>query len=313
MNSLWWNLASVLFFPVCLYVGAVWLVDSAARIAKRLGISELVIGLTVVAFGTSAPEFVVTIRAALTGMPDLSIGNIVGSNIFNLGIILGLVAIISGVETKRTIVYRDGGWLTLAALALLVFLWDLRLERWEGMCLAGALAAYVLWLYRRREPLEEDEPADATALWNYSWKDIPLLFFGLGVVIVSGEFFVRSAADLARMAGISEWAIGATIVGAGTSAPELATSLVAVTRGRHGISAGNLVGSDLFNILGVLGVAAILRPMQVSAGALPGVVILFLSMFVVFGCMKRGWKVTRGEGILLIAIALARWAALFLD
>lgn len=297
------NILIIAVSIVTLWWGAVWVVEGAARIARRLGMSELVIGLTVVAIGTSAPEFAVTVGAALKSQADISVGNVIGSNIFNLGFILGGVALVRAIATSRTLVVRDGGVLIGTTLLLLVFLNDLTLARWEGLILLGLLIIYLAFLIHRREPIEEETP-----IGEFHWYEIPRLLAGLGLVVAGGHYLVEAASGLARLAGISEWVIGVTIVAAGTSAPELATSLVAVIRGRHGISAGNLIGSDIFNLLGVLGLAAALRPMRVDASAYGSVWLLAaMVLLVVVFLMRTGWRISRWEGALLVVINLIRW------
>jgi cation:H+ antiporter len=302
MWSILFNILLILLSVLVLWGGAVWIVESAARIARRLGLSDLVIGLTVVAIGTSSPEFAVTVGAALKGQGDISVGNVIGSNIFNLGFILGGVAMVRAIATSRTMVMRDGGVLIAITLLLLLFFLDLHIARWEGMILLALLVLYIGSLLYFREAIE-DAP-----LGEFRWYEVPRLLIGLALVIGGGHFMVEAAVALARMVGISEWAIGVTIVAAGTSAPEFATSLVAVLRGRHGISAGNLIGSDIFNLLGVLGLAATIRPMTVDSSVysslwmLAGMVVL-----VVIFLMRTGWSLSRWEGALLVLINLIRW------
>jgi len=282
--------------------GAVWLVDAAARVAKHFGISELVIGLTVVAFGTSAPEFGVTILAAIRGMGDISVGNIVGSNIFNLGFILGGTAIIHSLKTSRTIVFRDGIFLLFGGILLSVFLWDLTLSKIEGIILFTLLVLYLLYLYFNKETIETEEPTHAM----YRWDPI-LLFVGIGLVIVGSHFLVESAVNIARFMGVSDWVIGATIIAAGTSAPEFATSLTAAMKSRYGMSVGNLIGSDIFNLFGVLGIAGIMRNLSVGHDAHINLIILSFMIAVVIIFMRTGWVVSRKEGIILVTIGLLRW------
>ena len=282
--------------------GAVWLVDAAARVAKHFGISELVIGLTVVAFGTSAPEFGVTILAAIRGMGDISVGNIVGSNIFNLGFILGGTAIIHSLKTSRTIVFRDGIFLLFGGILLSVFLWDLTLSKIEGIILFTLLVLYLLYLYFNKETIETEEPTHAM----YRWDPI-LLFVGIGLVIVGSHFLVESAVSIARFMGVSDWVIGATIIAAGTSAPEFATSLTAAMKSRYGMSVGNLIGSDIFNLFGVLGVAGMMRNLSVGIDAHINLIILSFMIAVVLIFMRTGWVVSRKEGIILVMIGLLRW------
>jgi len=282
--------------------GAAWLVDGAASVAKRLGISELIIGLTVVALGTSAPEFGVTILSALRGITDISVGNIVGSNIFNLGFILGGTAIIHSLKTNRKIIVRDGFFLLFGAILLSVFLWNLTLGKIEGIILFTLLLIYLSYLYLKKQHLETEIPTQTMRWWN------PLmLLLGMGMVLIGSHFLVNSAVNLARVMGVSEWVIGATIVAAGTSAPEFATSLVAALRNRYGISVGNLIGSDIFNLYGVLGLAGILRDLPVVIDARMNLIILSLMVGLVLIFMRTGWIISRREGIVLVAIGLARW------
>jgi cation:H+ antiporter len=285
-----------------LWWGAVWVVEAASRIAKRLGVSELIIGLTVVAMGTSAPEFAVTVGAALKGQGDISIGNVVGSNIFNLGFILGGVALVRAITTSRSLVYRDGAVMIGITFLLLFFLHDLTMARWEGAILFTLLLVYIGYLIYSREPMEEDIPEG-----DFQWLDIPRLLAGLALIVTSGHYLVESASNLARAFGVSEWVIGVTIVAAGTSAPELVTSLIAVLRGRYGISAGNLIGSDIFNLLGVLGLAALLKPMSIDASAYSSMDLLSGMVIMVVIMMRTGWKISRWEGGLLVLINLVRW------
>lgn len=300
----------IVIIIICIAViakGAAWLVDSAVKIARRFGISELVIGLTIVAMGTSAPEFGVTILAALRGMGDISVGNIVGSNIFNLGFILGGTAVIHSLTTNKTVVGRDGVFLLSGTILLTFFLWDLTLNRFEGVILFTLLFAYLGFLYWKKEPVEHEEKSK-----EYHWYDLFLLITGMGMVLGGSHFLVESAINLAKILGISQWVIGATIVAAGTSAPEFATSLVAALRGHHGLSVGNLIGSDIFNMFGVLGLAAIMRDLPVDIGARSNLIMLALMVLIVLVFMRTGWRISRKEGIVLVSMGLARWIYSFI-
>ena len=296
------DIAILLVSIIVIGKGAVWLVDAAARVAKHFGISELVIGLTVVAFGTSAPEFGVTILAAIRGMGDISVGNIVGSNIFNLGFILGGTAIIHSLKTSRTVVFRDGIFLLFGGILLSVFLWDLTLSKIEGIVLFTLLVLYLIYLYVNKETIETDGPTDAMYR-----SDPILLFVGIGMVLVGSHFLVESAVNIARFIGVSDWVIGATIIAAGTSAPEFATSLTAAIKSRYGMSVGNLIGSDIFNLFGVLGIAGIMRNLSVGIDAQINLIILTFMIAVVIIFMRTGWVVSRKEGIILVMIGLLRW------
>ena len=303
-------LTDVTIVLVCVGViakGATWLVDSASKIAKRLGISELVIGLTILALGTSAPEFAVSILAALKGIGNIAIGNIVGSNIFNLGFILGGTAIIHSLKTSRILIVRDGFFLLFGTFILLFFLWDLTLTKFEGGVLFSLLILYLGYLYVKREPLETKQ-----VMGKMYWWDPLMLIGGLAMVLVGAHFMVESAINLARYMGVSEWVIGATVIAAGTSAPEFATSLAAALRSRYGMSVGNLIGSDIFNLFGVLGVAGILNNITVSLDARMHLVFLSLMVALVLVFMRTGWVVSRREGYILVMIGLVRWINSFI-
>lgn len=296
-----------------LWKGSDWLVDSAAKVGRRYGLSDVTIGLTIVAFGTSAPEFAVTFSAALSGRADISVGNVVGSNIFNLGIILGLCSLLLPLRTNREIVYRDGAVLVGSSGLLFLLLMDLRLSRWEGALLFAGLVFYLtsLVLFRDRwarlRGQDEGDPLENVPEGEADWSDWPKLLAGIVGVVAGGHLLVESSSGAARLLGVSEWAIAVTIVAAGTSAPELATSLTAAFKGRHGMSVGNLVGSDLFNLLGVLGAAGMLRDLTVSADALPSVGMLFGMCVLVVMFMRTGWHLKRWEGVVLLSIGVSRW------
>jgi cation:H+ antiporter len=285
-----------------LWIGANWVVESASRIAKKLGISELVIGLTIVAFATSAPEFAVTVSAALAGKMAISVGNVVGSNIFNLGIILGLVAVFGKVRTNNLLLYRDASVLVGTGLLLSLFFFNLELSSAEGIILILILIGYVIFLIRSKADLDEEVPEG-----EFKWTDIPKLILGIAVIIGSAHLLVHSASSIARNLGISEWMIGITIVAAGTSIPELATSLVALHKNNYGISLGNLIGSDLFNMLGVLGTASVIRPLSINQSDFYSLIILAAYLIFLFGLMRTSWRITKWEGIIILLIALFRW------
>jgi cation:H+ antiporter len=297
------NSALLIASILLLWKGSDWLVEAAARIGRRFRLSDLTIGLTIVAFGTSAPEFAVTISAAVNNLADISVGNVVGSNIFNLGFILGGCALFRVLQTSPRLVYRDGGLLIATSLVLILFLWDHRLDRWEGISLFCGLFAYLALLFWKKEPVDEDDLPGGSA----TWKDVPLLLLGIGAVVGGGHLLVDSASELARFMGVSEWVIAVTIVAAGTSAPEFATSLMAAAKGRAGMSIGNLIGSDLFNLMGVLGLAGIIRPMQVAPGSLQSVIMLAGMCALVVILMRTGWRLNRSEGALLVGIGILRW------
>jgi cation:H+ antiporter len=287
-----------------LWKGADLVVHTAAHIAHRHGLSDLVIGMTVVALGTSAPEIVVTLVAAVKDQPDIALGNVVGSNIFNMGFILGATALMGSVATPRFLTSRDTPMLLIATVLLLGIVWDLSLARWEGLAMLLLFFAYLFYVFQRDEgPVEEHEVPPGTG----TVRDFPLLAVGLAFVVGGGHLLVVSASELATAVGIPTWAIAVTIVAAGTSAPECATCIMAAMRGRHSMAAGNLVGSDLFNILGVLGLAAVSHPMAVDpvARGSVGLMVVMVTMAMLF--MWTGWRLNRTEGLVLIFFALLRW------
>jgi cation:H+ antiporter len=291
-----------------LWAGASGFVAGASRIARRIGFSGLVVGLTVVAFGTSAPEFAVTLDAALTAKGDISVGNVVGSNVFNLGLILGGAALVRSLPVVPGLLRRDGATLLGATVLVFGLLADLHVSRLEGIVLLALLVGYLLVLVRSGV-MDEDDP-DATVA--VGWLDAVRLVGGLALIVAGAHLLVLAASDLARAAGLTEWVIGVTIVAAGTSLPEFVTSVVAVRRGRSGISAGNLVGSCIFNFFGVLGLAAVVSPLSVAATAIDS---MWWLLAIVVAALVMFWSekvLSRAEGAVLVALNAAKWVADFL-
>ncbi len=286
---------------VALWFGADQFVTGASRVARRLGVPGLVVGLTVVAFGTSAPEFAVTIDAAVAGQSDISVANVVGSNVLNLGVILGGVALVRPLITSRTLVARDGALLVASTVVLLAVAADGRLSAVEGALLFGSLLAYLLVLARA------GSDDTTTVAEPFHPPDAGRLVVGLALVVGGGHLLVVSAVDIARAAGVSEWVIGLTVVAAGTSLPEFATSLAAARAGQTGISAGNLVGSCIFNVLGVLGLAALVQPLTVSLAGVEGTAWLLGTTVLVVVLFYTEETLSRVEGGLLVALNAANW------
>ncbi len=299
-----------------LWWGAEWTVDNASHIARRFGISELVIGLTIVAMGTSAPEFLVTATAAFKGLSDISLANIVGSNIFNLGIILGTMAVIRPIRTHRTLLYRDGLLLWTITLVITLMCLNLHMGRFDGALLLLCFISYLTLLLlnarkthlarKAKKEQQTDSPAE-----KGNWKVYLKLAAGIAAISLGSNLLVDAASFIAAQLGVSEWAIGLTIVAAGTSLPELVTSLNAALKGRNEMLLGNLIGSDFFNFAGVLGLTCLLRPLEISPAALPSMYILTSVVLLVLLFIRTGWKLSRWEGALLIAINLGRWAMEF--
>ncbi len=246
--------------------------------------------------GTSAPEFAVSLTAALDEGSSMAISNVLGSNIFNLGFILGGVAIFRPVATGSRVVWRDGTVLLISSLAVwLLFGIDLGVDRSNGALLLLGLVCYLTLLIataRAERPADSDEGGLARprgAVWLQ-------LLGGIILIAASAELLVEAASSIASTLGLSEWVIGITIVAAGTSLPEFTTSMVAVARGHYGLSLGNIIGSDIFNVLGVLGLTALLQPVPIGPEA----------STLVF--MRTGWRLSRAEGAVLIVFGILRWA-----
>jgi len=289
---------------VALWLGANSLVDGATRLARRLGLSDLVIGLTIVAIGTSAPEFAVTLTAAIDGKSAVSLGNIVGSNIFNISIILGGVALFGSIQTERQLVYRDTPVLLLASLILIGFTYDNLISRWEGALFVLTLSLYV---YQTLKNAPQFDKTGKTEPCQWNITDLMKLIGGLVSVIVGAQLLVDNAVTIAQHFGLSEWLIGVTIVAIGTSLPELATSAAAAVRGNLSLSAGNLIGSDLFNVLGVIGVTALINPLATNSESRFDLALMSSNIAIVLLFLRTGWRLRSLEGIVLITLGLARW------
>ncbi|MFC1531482.1 calcium/sodium antiporter [Gemmatimonadota bacterium] len=296
--------------------GAQQVVEAAARIAKRLRISELIVGLTLVAAATSLPELGVTLVAAFEEHPNISVGTIVGSNMFNLGFILGGIAVIRPIPTTRMLVRRDGSALILATFLLLALIArDFRLDRIDGAILLAGMGVYLAVVVAIGR-IQWLEPGLALALPGRginsgdtlkALKTLSGLALGIVLLAVGSHLLVNSAIPIARSFGVSHWVIGVTVVASGTSAPEFATSLVGVLRGRYDMSVGNVIGSDLFNLLGVLGVAGVLHPQAVVPGASASLIALAVMVVLVVVFARTGWRLSRTEGLALVLFGLARW------
>ncbi|WP_290923996.1 calcium/sodium antiporter [Halodesulfovibrio sp.] len=294
-----------------LWKGADWVVDAASAIARRFGISELVIGLTIVAMGTSLPEFLVTLTAALKGIPSISFANIVGSNIFNLGIILGAVAMIKSVSGSKALILRDIPILFGVELFTRLAVSQGYLERWSGVILTTVFVGYLVWMYFRcKKPASGegtalcDAPGEGEAA---TLKDYLLLPLGLLAVSFGSQFVVDGASGVARVFGLSEWFIGVTIVAAGTSLPELVTCLAASMKGKNDMILGNLVGSDFFNFAGVLGITALIKPLAVRPGELLNMSLAVGVVALLWLIIRMRGKVGRNEGLLLFSVGIGRW------
>ena len=289
---------------LCLGLGASWLVDGASRIALKLGISPMVVGLTVVGFGTSMPEFSVSLMAALRGSGGLSLGNAVGSNIMNLLLVLGAAAILVPIQVvgKRRLLYRDLAFGLVPAVVLVAFCLKGFIGRPTALLLLAIFAVFLATAVVQTRK-HSSEPAVVTGTLP---RHLALTVVGIAVLIGGSEMLVVGGVDLARRFGISEALVGLTVVAFGTSLPELATSVVAVLKGQSEIGVGNVLGSNVFNLGLVVGTAFFLRPAAVPINVIRwDIPILVLATVLVGVCVLRDGKISRAEAICMLTLFAA--------
>ena len=292
-----------------LFFGGEALVRGSVGIARRLSIPPLLIGLTVVGFGTSTPELLVSVDAAWRGVPDIALGNIIGSNIANILLIVGLSALVWPIRIMGATLRRDTAVMMVAALLLVPIFAVGLVGRPAGFILVAGLAAYLIWAYRHPVNAVEEEvgiPAPASALVSTLW-----VIGGLVALMVGARLLVDSAVSIARDFGISEAFIGLTIVAVGTSLPELATSLIAAIRRQSEIAIGNIIGSNIFNVLGILGLTALITPIPVASRFLSFdlPVMIAASMLITVLLLTRP-LIGRGVGVAMLAgYVVYVWAA----
>ncbi len=291
---------------VLLIVGGNWLLKAAVALSLKLEIPKIIIGMTVVSFATSAPELIVSIKAALDGFPDLALGNVVGSNIANLGLVLAITVLMGSMDVRKSFYTTDWPVMMIASLLFVGFVYfDGTLQQYEGIIMVSLLFAFLVYLLRFQKTAVVDElPDDDEPLPLYKTA----LFLGLGGTALWGgsELLINGAVGLASSFGVSDRIIGITIVSVGTSIPELAASIIAVLKKEKAISLGNLIGSNIFNLLAVLGITAIITPINVvDQGLLTndifwmlGISFLILPLVIIPKGLRLGWR----DGLVLIAI-----------
>lgn len=295
---------------VMLIKGADWFVDGAAGIAARFGIPQLVIGLTIVAMGTSAPEAAVSITAATSGNAGITIGNVVGSNILNVLIILGLTAVITTVPVQRSTVKWEMPFMHVITVVLAVLgMSDGKIVLWEGIVLWGLFLVYLGYLFRMaKNGTTEEEEEELLPLW----KQLLMLAVGIAAIVLGSDLTVDNATIIAETLGMDDRLIGLTIVAFGTSLPELVTSVTAAKKGKADIAIGNIVGSNVFNILFVVGTTALITPVAFKPGFLIDcAVALAAGLILWFGVMKEG-KLKRPVGVVMLAAYAAYFAYLLM-
>ena len=296
-------------------LGADWLVNGASYIARRAGISEFVIGLTIVGFGTSCPELVVSLSGAIEGNSDISVGNVVGSNIFNVLFILGLTAMVLpvGMTDKNR---RIDIPITLGVTILLIILGITGsmsgpgISRWEGVLMLLVFSAYLFYCFKSDSKDEFSETQQATLSIT---KSIALTLTGLAGLIFGGDLFVDSATALARQIGVSDKFIAVTILAGGTSLPELATSLVAAIKGKEQLALGNILGSNVFNAMLILGLSSVITPLSFASMTIVDIITLVLSavLLLIWAYTGRKNRIDRREGAAMLLCYVAYNVFLF--
>ena len=287
---------------VMLIKGADWFVEGASKIADRFGIPQLVIGLTIVAMGTSAPEAAVSITSALKGSADITIGNVLGSNILNVLIILGLTAVVRTIAVqKSTIKYEIPFVIIISAVMAVLGLMDGTIKRWEGGVLWALFIVYMIYLFKMAksgqavtEEVAEDGKKDPI------WKLLILVVIGVVLIVWGSDVTVDAATKLATLFGMSERLIGLTIVALGTSLPELVTSVTAAIKGKADIAVGNIVGSNIFNILFVVGTTALITPVAYQSNFMVDSIVAVATMVLLLVCVVRKKQLNRPCGIIML-------------
>ena len=297
--------------------GADFFVDGSSAVAKRLGIPSLIIGLTVVAFGTSAPEAAVSITASLTGQNEIAVGNVIGSNIFNLLFIVGLCAMIRPLSVHKSILLRDFPLSILGAVVLIICGLDVffhegsinLVSRVEGLLL---LCFFMIFIYATSMAALKDKREKENGSNVLSWsKSFLYLAFGLAGIIIGGQLVVNGASSLALMLGLGKDLIALTIVAIGTSLPELVTSFVATRKGENDIAMGNVIGSNVFNIFFILGMSATLSPLMITNNTMIDISVLLLGSLIAY-CFSRKGTIVKKSGIVMLLMYAAYTAYLLM-
>ena len=298
---------------VLIIVGANYLTEGASTLARRMGLSPLVVGLTIVAFGTSAPELIVSLMSALKGNADIAMGNVIGSNIFNILAIGGVTALVAPITITQSTIRREIPLMLLSFLVLFFLSYDTIfagtagtteniLSRGEGLTLFGFFLIFLTYTFAIAKDAPDDPHADHTPIRSYPlWLLVLFILGGLAALIYGGDLFVSSASSIARTFGMSESFIGLTIVAAGTSLPELATSVAAALKKQPEIAVGNIVGSNIFNIFLILGVSSTITPIRIGGVTALDFLVMIVAglMLYIFAVLFGQRVVKRGEGAIL--------------
>lgn len=303
--------------------GADRLTEGASGLARRMNVPEMVIGLTIVAAGTSAPELFVSFVSALKGTPDMALGNVVGSNTFNTLLIVGCAAMVAPMQITKATVKKDMPFTVIATVLLIAACMDFwpvasisghAISRLDGFLLLAGFAVFMYYTFRmaaNKPQKAGEEKAENTGEAMNVWKGVLFVVIGLACLIFGSNLFVDSATNVARQLNISEGVIGLTIVAGGTSLPELATSVVAARKGQSAIAIGNVIGSNVFNILLILGLTATICPMQIDGITLVDLLVMLASVLMVWGFSYTKYTVARWEGAVLVLMFLGYMAWLW--
>ena len=298
------DLVKIIAGLALLYFGGNFLVTGSVHLARVLKISPFVIGATVIAFGTSAPELAVAILASLEGTQELAMGNVIGSNIANIGLVLGLTALMAPLSIGPDRLKRESPPLLFASLLIVVIAWNLEINRYEGFFMVCLLGLYIWRSFSHKEDFAEEQDDEIQFFARQSSAlHILLIIMGLGFLIGGAEFLVAGGVGIARTLGISEWFIGITIVAIGTSLPEIVSSMIAAKRGHGEMAIGNIFGSNIFNILMVLGLTAIIHPLHINEPIQPDLLITIAITGLLLGMIRFGnHSLGKLKGVVLILV-----------
>ena len=299
-----------------LYAGGEGLVRGAANLGRRLGLSPMIIGLTIVSMGTSSPELAASLVGVFRGAPAVALGNILGSNIATLSLVMGVTAAIWPLTVAARFIQREVPFMLLTSALVFPIVWDAQVSRLEGGLLLAILVVYLLRLLWRQAPEEDAVSAEFEEAFGDRWRSagvsLSLVIAGIVLLVAGAHFLIQGAVGLARALGVGERVIGLTVVAFGTSLPELASSVVAAARKEGDIVIGNLIGSNVFNILFILGTTAAARPIAVVEPVWFDLIVMMLVSLVVWRCFGTGSRLSRAEAVGLVVGYCAYLAALFI-
>lgn len=304
-NNMLLNTVFIVLGIILVLWGADRMTEGSVALAERFNVSQLTIGLTIVAMGTSLPEFCVSLVSALKGTPDLAVGNIVGSNIFNALLIVGVAAMVTPISITLTTVRKDIPFALVASVLLMMMCFDGKISRLNGAILLAMFAIFMVITFKTagQDPQTQNDDKPAKKPMKL-WLCVVFIIAGLGALILGSELFVNGATKVATLLGVSQAVIGLTIVAGGTSLPELATSVVAARKGNSGIAIGNVLGSNVFNILFILGVTGVISPMHMQGITMMDLSVMVTAMIMLWLFSYTKLTLERWEGAVLTATFL---------